>query len=309
MSNSDRVTAGCVVGTTQVIPEGSTTTSPISAINVVNDFVLDFSTGQPIWKKVGGSPIADVKKIKSLKGTYVYPAVRVKFTTVDSDVNYPLLSIKVKIPNNGETPTVDDCIEDAPGTPDVLGSAGEKCKRITCSLLHPFKKYDGNIIPAYCVEEGNDIFVDPQDPLKPVREPIGKVISVSLVPPEDVYGLYVTDKDTARATYEATPQLIPQVNEALEEYWQQNIKRYIKLNLPPSRVEANDFACSTYNTLLDIALGTSGFNRPPKYRGLESEEFLIITELIATGSLDVQKGYHFDAKKGFVLNDLIPPLS
>jgi hypothetical protein len=292
----DRAGANCVVGSTKVIPQ-VVGPEAIKDINVVQDIVVDFSVRPPIVSPVGVNPIGNVTPIKSLAGTYVYPAIRYKYT---SDASYPLIQMQVKIPPTATTPTTSPC------------QSGDLCTTITSTFLHTFMNEFGTIVPAYCIEAGDKIFVDPNL----LTREIGIVLSVNLVqqtcapwPPQDVYGLIVMDIASASNIPTIIALLMAQVNKALAEHWQQNVEQHKKLELPPSRLEANDFAISTFGTLLS--------EYPEKYLdapvpgatlryGLTSQELMIITDLIASGTLDVQRGYYREARRGINLNTLIP---
>jgi hypothetical protein len=273
-----RTGAGCVIGSTLVIPQIGAA-EPISTINVIGEFGLDYGGGaplpaQPIVKIDIKAIIDNLIPIKTLSRNYVYPVYRCRFFNYYGDpnnvcdrANYPLLNVNVRIESN----------------PVVY-------RDITCSLLHPFVKWDATmgakkIVPAYCVETNDEIFVDPDEAM-----PKGIVESVTLLPPKEVYGLLVMDYDNARIASEIGNSLIPELNQILGDYWQQIVVRYgqldLGLNLNLYRnyaaLEFLEFAWNQYVYLLSGRI-------PPPPPGVASDDFIIITDSIASGTLYVQK--------------------
>jgi hypothetical protein len=293
---ADRTGSGCVVASTKVIPQGLLNPQPISTINVITNVDINYAGAVPVASLSGGNPIANVKPIKSLMETYVYPVFRFHFFNFYGGVaNYPLLNIKVKILPVG-----------APEPP----CEGNNCPEITCSILHPFMNAAENIVPAYCIKKNDLIFLDPT-PTAMVTPMVatGKVVSVSLVPPQDLYGLFVMDETNAQDALTVATSFMDELNDLLAAHWQENVDRHEQLQLSASPVEASEFACSTFADLLirDFPQNPPPVPpAPPVIHGLQLKEFMIITDSVATGTLDVQFGYHNEAREGFALGNLIP---
>lgn len=282
-----RAGAGCVIELTEVIPQGMAP-QPISTINVINEIVVNFAFNPPKLTPSISNPIGNVTPIKSLRvpTTYVYPVTRYKYT---NDASYPLLRLQVKIPPAGVGITDDDC------------GPGDLCKVIICSFLHPFMNINRRIVPAYCVDPGTKIAVDPN----PLTNQFGIVNSVTLEAPMTVVGLEVMDYANAAAVPALVPPLFDVVNAELAPLWEQNPNR----PLPLRKLEAMDFAYSRFATLLSQALAVVIPPPPgpaPVLYGLQPEEFMIITELIATGTLDVQHGHYRETQNGIDLINIIP---
>jgi hypothetical protein len=297
----DRSGAGCVIGSTKVIVDGIGP-EDISKIAVNVNLELDYNYPSPTLPPRLTPTFRDpseVKPIKSLRRNYdVYPVIRYHFRNFYAgDFGYPLLNIRVKILPDPEPLVVPPCDPD-------------NCPSVTCTPVHPFMIWNGppgvpptptsldaTIVPAYCLKQGDTIFLD-RSPMLTATKPTGKIESISLVPPQPVYGLWVTElANVANAVKRAT-SLIADINLSLEKHWDENVQRHEELGFAPSLVEADDFAFITFMTSFlsenpDISTGSRA-----------TPEFMIITDSIATGTLNVQYGYYEKAREGFLLDDL-----
>jgi hypothetical protein len=307
--------SACVIKSTKVNPQGMAQ-QEIWTIDVVASVNMNYHGGtpgapSPTIDLVPVTPIAGVVPIKSLgvtpMGNYVYPVYRYQFSNYYGGVaNYPLLNIQVKILPAGFSP----------GNPEPPCLA-DNCPAITCSLLHPFMKWNGammniaptrpeaTIVPAYYIEKDDLIFVDPN----PAALRVGKVESVTRLPPDDVYGLIVLDQANAEIASEIAHTLIPAVNTKLGVYFEQIVERYSQFQLDTSTIdslaylESIEFAVSTFAALLSGSLPPTP---PATLHGLAPEDYMIITDSIASGALYVQSGYYREARKGLALGALIP---
>jgi hypothetical protein len=301
----DRNGAGCVVGTTQVMVNGIGP-QDISSIDVYFDLNLDYTGPIPELKytKYGGDP-RDIRPIKSLRGMYnVHPVIRYHFENFfTGGFGYPLLNIRVKILPNPEPLVEPPC-------------AGDNCPAVTCTPVHPFMIWNGplgvpltptlleqyaKIVPAYCLKQGDRIFLDPSPTPAPTA-PMGIIESIILMPPQEVYGLWVMDgPNAANVTEAAVQSLIALVNQDLADSWTKGTI------INP--VGADDFACNKFDFYwneLFTEKNSIGL-QPPLSNGLQfPEEFMIITDSIATGTLNVQYGYYKRAREGFALDTLVP---
>ncbi len=282
----DRTGAGCVIGSTKVIVNDGgvleeKAISGITGLNVLFDLELDYSPpDRPIpqltYKKYGENPgenPIDIKPIKSLSRKYVYPVIRYHFKNFFSGgFGYPLLNIRVT------TSSTDS--------------------EVTCTPVHPFMEAAARrIVPAYCLKKDDEIFLDPNSPVL-----TGKIESIILVPPQEVYGLWVIDlANAASVTEEVVRSLIRLVNTDLALYWEHSLARRSDIN----PVGADDFACSKFDFYWNGKFADPPIFGRELFNDLRQHDFMIITDSIATGTLNVQYGYHEEARKGFPLNTLV----
>jgi hypothetical protein len=302
----DRTGSACVIASTKVIAKGIGPRD-IWVTDVVAGFDIDYFGGLPASpppqsKLVNVKLLNEVEPLLSLTGVDVYPVIRYKYKDYYAGVaNYPLLDIQVKILPSPVPP---------PPEPPHLSP------NITCSYLHPFMKWNGGegvgathmspnakIVPAYSLEENDLIFVDPYP------GSIGKVISVTRLLPQDVYGLIVLDLTNAESFSVIAEGLIDGVNTSLKDYHKQVVKRLQQLQLSSDEADAIGYFESLEFAVTTFATALSG-NLPPSppgtIHGLAPEDYMIITNSIASGTLYVQRGYYKEARTGFPLPALVP---